>query len=77
MKKLVVLAALALVGFTTQAAACELNRQAGAEPVIVADATTQTPSTPQDAKACESDRCTKAAEPTSQQAIKADASAPH
>jgi hypothetical protein len=78
MKKLVVFAAFALVGFTAQAAACELNRQAtSAEPVIVADATTQTPSTPQDPKACEGDRCTRSAEPTPQQAIKTETPAIH
>jgi hypothetical protein len=73
MKKLVVFAAFALVGFAAQAAACELNRQAtSTEPVIVADATTPAPSTPQDPKACEGDRCTKSAEPTPQQAIKTE-----
>jgi hypothetical protein len=78
MKKLVVFAAFALVGFTAQAAACELNRQAaGAEPVIVADATAQTPSTPQDPKACEGDRCTRSADPTPQQTIKTETPAIH
>jgi hypothetical protein len=78
MKKLVVFTAAALVGLTAQAAACELNRQASStEPVIVADATTQTPSTPQDPKACEGDRCTRSPEPTPQQAIKTEAPAIH
>jgi succinylarginine dihydrolase len=73
MKKLVVFTAFALVGFTAQAAACELDRQASStEPVVVANAATQTPSTPQDARACEGDRCTRSAEPSPQQAIKTE-----
>ena len=78
MKKLVVFAAFALVGFTAQAAACELNRQATSiEPVIVADATIQTPSTPPDPKVCEGDRCNRSAEPTPQLAIKTETPAIH
>jgi hypothetical protein len=78
MKKLVVFAAFALVGITAQAAACELNRQASSsEPVIVADAIIQAPSTPQDPKPCEGDRCTRSAEPTPQQGIKTETPAIH
>jgi hypothetical protein len=39
MKKLVVLAAFALAGFTGSAAACDWNREASNEPTVLADCT--------------------------------------
>jgi hypothetical protein len=37
MKKLVVIAAFALAGFTVSAAACDWNREASSTPTVVAD----------------------------------------
>jgi uridylate kinase len=75
MKKVVVLAAFALAGFVTRAAACELDQRANATPVVVADSAIDTQHqqpTVQDPKACEGAQCNRAAEPAPQQAVKAD-----
>jgi hypothetical protein len=61
MKKLVVIAAVALAGFTVSAAACDWNREASSTPTVVADGS------PQNQTVTEQDS-SKAAQPTQDQA---------